>query len=132
MPAKYHIEDEANIIIIKWEGNITTSELIEVIKEYQKNIQRNPDYINYNEIFDASTVTKIRITINGLLKVGRTASKTDHLFTNKKLAIIVSSNWAFRIARLYETYRNMGVESCKKIRVFKDENEAITWAKSNA
>ena len=131
MPAKHHIDNEANLIITTWEGEATNIEFLEALREYQKNIQSNPDYTNYNEIFNMSKASKIRLTIDGLLDIGRTASKTDHLFTHKKLALIVSSNIAYSLAKMYEFYRNMGINSCKKIRIFKNENEAIEWAKNN-
>jgi len=131
MPAKHFIDDEANLITTTWEGGATDIEFLEALEEYQKNIQCNPDYINYNEIFDLSKADNIRLTINGMINIGRTASSTDHLFSHKKLALIVSSNIAFSLARMYEVYRNMGISSCKKIRVFKNEREAIEWANRN-
>ena len=131
MPAKHHIDNETNLIITTWEGDATESEFIETLKKYQKDIQCDPDYIHYNEIFDLSKATNIKITVSGLINVGRTASQTDHLFSNKKLALIVSSNMAFGIARMYETYRNMGINTSKKIRVFKNESKALKWARSD-
>jgi len=131
MPAKHYIDDKVNLITTTWVGDATDIGFLEALEEYQKNIQCNPDYINYNEIFDLSKVDNIRVTISGMINIGRAASSTDHLFSHKKLALIVSSNIAFSLAKTYEFYRNMGIRSCKKIRVFKNESEAIEWVHSN-
>ncbi len=131
MPAKHHIDDEASLIITTWDGDVTDSEFIAILQKYQKDIQCKADYINYNEIFDIRNAAIIKLTIDGLLKIGRTASKTDHLFTYKKLAFVVNSNRAFALARMYGTLRNMGLSSSKKMRVFKDINKAIAWAEVN-
>ena len=130
MPAKHYIDDKASLITTTWEGDATDIELLKALREYQKNIQSNPDYINYNEVFDLSKADKIRVTINGMINIGQTGSKTDHLFTQKKLALIVGSNVAFSLAKMYEVYRNMGINSCKTIRVFKNEQEAIKWVRN--
>ncbi len=129
MPAKHHIDDEAKLIITAWDGNVTDVEFIESLREYQNNIQCKPEYNDYNEVFDVRKATIIKLTINGLLKIGRIASKTDHLFTYKKLAFVVSSSRALALASMYGTYRNMGISSSKKMRVFKSKNEAIQWAR---
>jgi len=131
MPAEHHIDHENNLIITTWEGAATDTEFLEVLSEYQKNILCAPDCNTYNEVFDVSQATEINITIEGLLKIGREASKTDHLFTHKKLAFIVSSDWAFSLVRTYEFYRTIGKKSSKKVSVFKNKDEAIAWAKSN-
>lgn len=128
MSVKHCVDDKACLIITIWEGEVTERNFIEALKKYQTNIQCNPDYINYNEIFDISKAAEIKLTINSLLKIGRIASKTDDLFTNKKLALILHSNKAFALARMYEMYRNMGVHSSKKISVFRDRDQAIEWA----
>ena len=131
MPATHHIDNKAKLIITFWEGDATDTECLEVLKEYQKNIQCNPDYVNYNEVFDLTNAAKIRVSISGLINIGSIASKTDHLFTNKKLALITSSNITFHFLRMYEYYRNFGVSSCKKIHVFRNKDEAYAWVKSN-
>jgi len=131
MAAEHHINNETKIILTRWEGDVTQEDFIEALKNYQKNIQCKAEYLEYNEVFDVSNAAMINLTISGLLAIGRTASKTDHLFSCKKLALIVGTAKAFTLARMYQIYRNMGVSSCKEIRVFKSKNEAVAWAKSS-
>ena len=132
MPAEHYIDDTSHIVTTTWKGNAIDSEFLESLKEYKNNIQCKPEYFNYNEIFDLSKADNIKLTINGLINIGRMASNTDHLFSHKKLTLIVASNSAFGIARMYETYRNMGISCCKTIRVFKNEIKTIEWASENA
>lgn len=131
MTARHRIDNEAKLLITTWEGDITDIKFIEVLKQYQKEIQCTPDYVDYNEIFNVSQATNIRVKIDGLLELGRVAARTDHLFVDKKLAVIVGSNLAFGLANMYAAYRNMGIKSCKTIRVFKNEDKAYAWAKND-
>lgn len=131
MPAKHYIDNESNLIITTWEGEAIDADFIEALKKYQKYIQLNAKYIDYNEVVNFSKVTNIKLTIDGLLTIGRIASKTDNKLSNKRMALIVGSYFAFSLANLYVFYRNMGISSRKKIRVFKNEDEAYEWVKSN-
>jgi len=131
MTTEHRIDHEAKLLITTWEGDITDIKFIEALKQYQKEIQCNPDYVDYNEVFNVSKATNVKVKIDGLLELGRVAAKTDHLFVDKKLAVIVGSNLAFGLANMYAAYRNMGIKSCKTIRVFKDENTAYAWAKNH-
>jgi len=131
MPAKHHIDDTVHIITTTWRGDATDSELLDSLKKYQTNIQCKPEYLNYNEIFDLSKANNVRLTINGLINIGLIASNIDYLFIHKKLALIVNSNLVFGFARMYESYRNMGIKSSKKIRVFKNLENAIEWTRKS-
>ncbi len=131
MTAKHRIDSEAKLLITTWEGDITDIKFIQALIQYQKEIQCNPDYVDYNEIFNVRKATGISVKIDGFLELGRVAAKTDHLFVDKKLALVVGSNLAFGLANMYVAYRNMGIKSCKTIRVFKNEDKAYAWAKNN-
>ena len=127
MPAKHHIDNKAKLIITTWEGEAIDIEFIEAIKKYQKDIHSNPDYLCYNEIVNFSKVKGIKLTTEGIINIGQIASRTDQNGVNRKLALIVSSNLAFGLARMYETYRNFAKNANKEIRVFKNENDAWEW-----
>jgi len=57
------------------------------------------------------------------------ASSTDKDRTRTKLALIVASNLAFGLARMYEIYRSLSRHANKEIRVFKNEPDALAWIK---
>lgn len=132
MSAKHHIDNENNLLFTVWEGDASESEFIDVLKKYQADIQCDPDYVHYNEVLDLGNAANIRVKISGLINIGHIASQTDHLFSNKKLAIVVSSNMVFGLIRIYEAYRNIGARSPKEMQVFKSKSKAIEWAKSDS
>ena len=129
MSANHHIDNNNQLIVTTWEGEACDIEFIEAIKKYQNNIQNRPDCINYNEVVDLRKVTNLKLTTKGIKIIGSIASNTDTKEINKKLALIVSSNLAFGLARMYEAYRSFSNNANKEIRVFKNETEAFKWAK---
>ena len=131
MPANHHIDSNNQLIITTWEGIACDIEFIEAIKHYQNNIQNRPDCINYNEVVDLRKVTSLKLTTEGIKTIGSIASNTDSKELNKKIALIVSSNLAFGLARMYEAYRSFSNTSNKQIRVFKNASDAFLWVKNN-
>lgn len=129
MPANHIIDTKAHLLITTWEGEAHDNEFIEAIKEYQKDIQNNPSYINYNEVVDLSKVTRFKLTTEGIKNIAQIASSTDHDGANKKLALIVNSSLAYGLCRMYETYRSFSTKSNKEMRVFKNEKDAFEWIK---
>lgn len=129
MPAKHHIDNNEQLIITTWDGEATGIELLDAIIKYQNTIQNHPDYIRYNEVVDFSNVTGIKVTSDAIKNISQIASKTDKQESNRKLALIVCSNLAFGLARMYEIYRGFSKNAYKKIRVFKNEKDAYEWVK---
>lgn len=131
MPAKHHIDNKARLIITTWEGEATDIDFIEAVRKYQKDIQTNPDYINYNEVVDFRKITNIKLTTTGLKNIGKLASKTDKNKNKSKLVFIVGSNKAFFFARMYQAIRSFSRNSNKEIRIFNEESEAYDWVQNN-
>lgn len=131
MPANHHVDNKAQLIITTWEGEARDIEFIEAIKKYQNDIQNHSDNISYNEVVDLSSITGIKLTTEGIRNIGVVAAKTDHIEVNRKLAIIVSSNLAFGLARMYEVYRSFTKNSHKEICVFKSKKDALEWVQIN-
>lgn len=127
MLANHYIDNKAKLIITTWEGVARDFEFIEAIKKYQNEIQNHPDNINYNEVVDLSNITGMKLTTEGIKNIGEIAATTDHIEVNRKLAIIVSSNLAFGLARMYEAYRSFTINSHKEICVFKSKKDAFEW-----
>ncbi len=127
MPAKHYIDNKRQLIITSWEGTAHDAEFIKAIKKYQNDIQNKSEYINYNEIVNLSEVTSFKLSTEGIKNIGQIASSTDKSDGNRKLAIIVSSNLAYGLARMYEAYRSFSKKSKKEIRIFKKEKDAVAW-----
>ena len=129
MPATHHIDNESELIITVWEGEATDSEFIMALKKYHKDIQSDPRYAGYNEIVNLTKATPMNLTISGLLTIGRMATDAERRVHNKKMALIVGTDFAWSLANMYVFYRNMGDDKRKKIAVFRTEQEAYEWLK---
>lgn len=132
MPANHFIDKKAKLIVTTWEGDAVDMEFIEAITKYQRDIQLNPEYIEYNEVANFCKISSIKLTPKGLKRIGRIASKTDKHKPNSKLALVVSSGTAFNLARIYASFRNLQNDTNKEIRIFRDEVEAMGWAQDKA
>jgi len=131
MPATHHIDNETQLIITTWEGEARDIDFIGAIKKYHKDFQNHPDCKSYNEVVDLSKITSIKLTTEGLKTTAQIASTTDQKEINRKLALIVSSNLAYGLARMYEVYRSYAKRADKEIRVFKNEKDAFEWVQNN-
>ncbi len=131
MPAKHFVNENSKLIVTTWEGDAHDVEFIEAIKKYQNEIQNHPDYVGYNEVVDLTRIGKINLTTEGIKTIGSIASNTDQDNANRRLALIVSSNFAYGLSRMYVTYRELATDARKKIRVFKNEKDAYEWVKAN-
>ena len=129
MPAEHSIDLQSRLLITTWEGVAIDIDFIEAIKKYQQDIQSQKDCLDFNEVVDLSNVTVMKLTIDGLKKIGSIASITDQDRTSTKLAIIVSSNLVYGIAKIYQAYRSFSNNSKKELRVFKNKNDAFEWVK---
>lgn len=127
MPAKHHIDDNNKLIITTWAGKVTDSEIIQTYLDYLKNIKTLSPYHAYDEIADFSKAIEINLTVDGIKKLGEIASGSDREDVKTKLAIIVNSNLAFGLARMYQVYRSFSPNANKETRVFKKENDALEW-----
>lgn len=127
MPAKHHIDTQSRLIITTWEGDAVDNDFIEALKKYQQDIKSNSEYIGFNEIVNLTKISRIKLTTDGIKKMGSIATATDKIELNSKLALIVSSSFAFSLARLYILYRSLSKHSNKTIRIFRKESDAFQW-----
>lgn len=127
MPAKHEIDDINKLIITTWAGKLDDNEMIRVYLDYLNNIKTLPKYIPYNEIADFSKADELKLTVDGIKKVGEIASTADREDVKTKFAIVVNSNLAFGFARMYQVYRSFSPRANKELRVFKKESEALEW-----
>ena len=129
MPAKHHMDNETRIITTIWEGEATDTDFIEALKKYQKDIQTRTEYLHYNEIVNLTKITHNKLSVKGIINIGKTASSTDQYRAKTKIAFIVSSDLMLNFAKLYATYRNFGKKKKDKrqISAFKNENDAVEW-----
>ena len=110
-----------------WQGDAIADDFIQVLTVYQNDIQTKSDYIYYDEIVNLTNMTRNKLFVKGLIKIGKVASRTDQLRIKTKLAFVVNSDLLLNFIKLYTTYRNFGKKNKKKIRAFISESDAADW-----
>ena len=130
MPAHHTVDADAQLLITTWKGEAHDHEFIEAIHNYQKEIQTHPEQLHFNEIVDFTDMTHVKLTAGGIKNIGRIALLTDTDHVKRKLALVVSSNVAFGLARMYTTYRTLSPKSNKDIHIFRTKADALEWAKN--
>ena len=127
MPASHYVDNEAKLIITTWVGDAVDNDLIEALKKYQMRFLNKPYYYTYDEVVNFTRVSRINVSVKGLINISKIAARTDKDRIMTKVAFIVSSDLAFNFAKLYATYRNFGKNIKKQICIFKTESEALEW-----
>jgi len=127
--AKHHIDNNRKLIFTSWEGKATDTEFIDAIKNYQEQVQSNPDYADYNEVLDFTGLDNFNVTVKGVRKVAKLAAKTDRDGAARKLAIVAPSNSKLFFVRMYVVFRSYTKKSNKDIHIFTNESDAMEWLK---
>jgi len=127
MPARHDIDIDNKLITTTWHGDATDGDFIDSLKKYQEDIQTKVEYRCFDEVFDCTGITKIRLTTTGLRKIASLASRTDDNKCHTRLAFIVSSDLAYGLVRMYDVLRSFEKRSTKEIRVFRKKDEAFEW-----
>jgi len=129
MPVKHTIDIQARLLVTSCKGVAADTEFIAALKKYQEEIQGDSAYFGFNEVVDLTEITSMKITLKGIKSMSSIASKTDNKNVSSKLAIIVSSKFAFSLVKLYRTYRSLNKKSNKEINVFYEKKDAFEWVK---
>ena len=125
MPAQHAIDDDRGLICTVWSGAAVESELFAALTAYQRDIRSR--FRSYHEVVDFSQASQFALSAQGLRQLARMATATDVQGVRTRLAIIVSSDLAFGLGRMYEAYRGLVAAGEKEVRVFKRQREALAW-----
>ena len=132
MPAIHSIDYEAKLITTTWEGEATDASLYDAFKKYHSFLLNERDLLDFNEVLNFSDVDLQKLTTQGLIQLTQVAFNIDHDRTQvTRIAIVVNSILAFGMARMYEIYRSFSPKNKKKLRVFRELDEALTWVDQN-
>ncbi len=125
MPATHRIDEEQSLIITEWQGDATDDELIQVCRYYLSRVKSR--YPGFNELVDLRNATSLKVSMSGLIDIGRIAASADDGIGERKLALLIRSGKAFSLARAYIFYRNMCRSNSKQIETFQVPEEAYAW-----
>ena len=118
MPACYRIDLRNRVVIHGFFGVVTDQEL----SNNQRELRRDPDYDPlFGQLIDACYVTEVAAVSSDL--VIELAKATPNA-PGAKRAIVVVSNVAFGMARMFQIVRE---DAREEVRVFRDIDEARGW-----
>ncbi len=117
MPVSYRIDRERRIVFSEASGVLTDSDLI----EFQKRLRDDPEFEpDLRQLADCRAIDEIGVTSQGVEE----ASSRSPFSQGSLRAIVVSSDEAFGMARMFENLRH---EARDEIRVFREAEEARRW-----
>ena len=127
MNATHKIDSELRIIFTHWKGEASGESMMAALNDYQQTLLSDHALLHYHELVDFSGITDVKLSTEEIIQLGRLASNLDPQTGKHKLALVVGSNLAYGLARMYASYRNAGKKSAKKIAVFREYDPALEW-----
>ena len=131
MTVKHDIDNDAKLITTTLSEDAIDGDLVDALTNYFKTIKSQPKYEQYNEILDLRKVKGFQIDPQGIRELAKISLSYDREGISTKLAIIASSILAFGLAKIYEIARKIKSQSSKKVRVFKNSEDALSWIKED-
>ena len=117
MPTFYRIDVRNRVVIHELAGVVTDQEL----SNNQRELRRDPDYDPvFGQLIDACYVTDIAVSSDLVVALAKATPNVP----GAKRAIVVASDVAFGMARMFQIIRE---DAPEEVRVFRDIDEARRW-----
>jgi hypothetical protein len=126
MPIEYHIDHSRRLVVARGKGVFSGVDIF----EYQREVWSRPDVVGYDELVDMSGVTEIAAPNpagDNFRALATESAATDPAETPTKFAIVAGEQFAFGLARMYQSYRELEPKSTKEVRVFRTLAEAMAY-----
>ena len=120
MPASYRIDAADQIIYSRAWGVLTDDD----IATNRAALARDPAFVpTSSQLYDFSEVTAVEVTAAGV----RALARTSPFARTARRAIVVSSDVAYGMARMYAIISDHHDDA---FRIFRDQRDAIAWLHS--
>ena len=117
MPVEYSIDSGNGVVICRWIGRVTISEII----ANAERLRVDPRFdLHYSELMDMSGFTGTNVTSSSL---GGVIQKADPFSAGSRHAVIAPGKPAFGIARMYQSLRGED----QNFAVFRNDDDARNW-----
>ncbi len=121
MPITYSIDPKLGVIFTTAWDVLTVEELF----EHKRKLAADPDFKpGMVELSDVRQITELDVTPEGIGRFVAQDTISAEKLRDYKLAIIVSQEVVFGMARMYEMMTEQNVSN---VAVFRDLEEAKTW-----
>jgi hypothetical protein len=117
MPLAYVIHAELRLVVVRAWGVLSTDEVLAVIGALYQDPQFRSDF---RELVDARKVTVLHVSPAGIREI----ATSNPYSSAARRAIVVSSEVAFGMARMYEMMRD---PSPDEVQVFREYASALEW-----
>lgn len=123
MPFRFHIDQEADLVLTIAEGDVTAEDLI----AHARALARTPDR-PLHELVDFSDRVDVTIPTEVVRNMAEFLSQEDGNPPGSRLAMVAKTDAIFGMLRLFEAHRE---HSNVALRVFRNRDEAFDWLMSD-
>lgn len=117
MPATYRIDSDRGVVITTLQGRVTDRDLA----DHQRQVRADPAFHpGLDQLVDGRAITEVRVTSGGV----RAVAVSDYFAEGTRRALVMDSDVAYGMARMFEMLRASGPE---EVRVFRTIGEAQVW-----
>ncbi len=121
MPIRYRIDADSNLLNVEVDGMILPEDVV----RYRTRLLSDPEFIpGTNTLVDCRGASTEGLNASDLQFFADDIMSRRRLLGRAKCAVIVATDAAFGMMRMYEAYT---LESPVVVRVFRDEGEARVW-----
>jgi hypothetical protein len=124
MPIEFTIDHARRLVTATARGTLTGRDVF----GYQRDVWSRADVQGYNELLDMRAVEAINLpSVDNMRALAELSASMDTPQTSSKFAIVATSDEAFGLSRMYETYRHLEGKGTKQVGVFRTLNEAYAY-----
>lgn len=121
MPISYRIDLEHYLILTTASGTLTDDDIV----QHKARLVRDPDFKpGMKELSDIRGVDQLDVTPAGIMEMVNQDAKDSTTVGSHQLALVVSKEVAFGMARMYQSMTKPNIET---VGVFRDIDEARVW-----
>ena len=124
MPIEFTIDHARRLVTAKARGTMTGEDVF----GYQRDVWSRADVQGYNELVDMREVDQIDLkSIDNMRYLAELSASMDVPAQPSRFAIVATSDEAYGLGRMYETYRRLEGKSTKQVGVFRSLTEAMAF-----
>jgi len=124
MPLEYRIDLERRVVFATATGTLTDEEVF----GYQREVWSRSEVAGFDEIVDMGAVGDLVLASGDRVRaLADLASTMDVPGASSRLAIVAPQDFAYGLARMFETYRTMSQRGSKAVSVFRSMQAALDW-----
>src|SRR5262245_17122792 len=116
MPIAYRVDHEATLVVAAGIGLLTDADVF----GYQRDVWSRTDVAGYNELIDMTRVTHIALpSADRIRDLADFAARMDETGSRTRLAVVASTDLAFGLGRMFQSYRELDKRSTKEVGIFR-------------